>query len=109
MVSGSDLEGLPQGFLPLRRVERWFLIVLCRPIATGVSSEPATNREIETEMCYAADRVKWLLRTLILRFGLADSPGDQRALLADIVLSRGILRPEDCLGAQLARRYRNIQ
>jgi hypothetical protein len=77
VAGGSDLEGLPQGFLPLRSLERWLLIELCRPIATGVSHEPATNREIETAMFYAADRVKWILSGLMLRFGIADIPGDQ--------------------------------
>ena len=82
--------------MPLSEHERAVLIALCRPIATSMSSTPATNVDIGEEIFLAVDAVKAHMRMLFDRFGLSDLPPEEkRHRLVSIVLGEGILGPQD--------------
>ena len=77
-------------------MERKVLIALCRPVLESSSATPATNPQIAAEVFISVDAVKAHLGVLFERFGLEDlRQHEKRIRLVAIVLSSGILVPDD--------------
>lgn len=82
--------------VPLTPTQRKVLVALCRPINDGVSTLPATNRQIADEVFLSVDAVKAQLRLLFDRFGLADLPqNEKRARLAQAAFAAGSVTARD--------------
>jgi len=81
----------------LTDMQRGVLIALCRPYRDGDSfSPPATNQQIADEVFLSVEAVKMHLRTLFLKFELADLPqNEKRARLAECALQFGVISPHD--------------
>lgn len=72
------------------------LVALCRPLNSGSSTSPATNKQIADEVFLSVDAVKAQLRLLFERFGLAElAQNEKRARLAQTALSSGAVAPRD--------------
>jgi pSer/pThr/pTyr-binding forkhead associated (FHA) protein len=76
--------------------QRRVLVALCRPLAEGERSTPASNEEIARELVLSLAAIKSHLRALFERFGLEDLPqNEKRARLAERALEGGIVRASD--------------
>jgi hypothetical protein len=76
--------------------QRRVLIALCRPLAGGERSTPATNDEIARELVLSLAAIKSHMRALFERFGLEDLPQNEKRLrLAERALAGGIVRSGD--------------
>ena len=72
--------------------QRRVLVALCRPIASGRLTAPATNREIADELVLSVDTVKGTLHELFEAFGVQDLPQNQkRGALAHRALQLGVV------------------
>ncbi|HWE12543.1 MAG TPA: FHA domain-containing protein [Solirubrobacteraceae bacterium] len=84
--------------------QRRVLIALCRPLADGERSTPATNDVIARELVLSIAAIKSHLRALFERFGLEDLPqNEKRVRLAERALAGGVVRTSD-LGPPLGPR-----
>jgi hypothetical protein len=94
--SASTARAANNPAVALSETQRKVLIALCRPIAEGNSTTPATNPDIATEIYLSVDAVKAHLRVLFDRFALSELPqNEKRSRLVSIVLSGGMLAPRD--------------
>ena len=86
-------------FQQLTDLQRRVLIALCRPYRDGGSfATPATNQQIASEVFLSIDAVKMHLRTLFLRFELAELPQNRkRAALAEFALQFGVISQRDLI------------
>lgn len=76
--------------------QRRVLIALCRPLADGERSTPATNDEIARELVLSVAAIKTHLRALFERFDLEDLPqNEKRGRLAERALAGGVVRMGD--------------
>ena len=77
--------------------QRRVLVALCRPLWEGGSfARPASNREIAEALHLTVAAVKTHLRTLFVRFEVADLPqNEKRARLAERAFADGALSPAD--------------
>jgi hypothetical protein len=73
------------------------LIALCRPYRDDSSfATPATNQQIAKELFLSVEAVKMHLRTLFMKFELADLPqNEKRARLAECALQYGVVSQRD--------------
>lgn len=72
------------------------LVALCRPIAGGERSTPASNDEIARELVLSLAAIKSHMRALFERFGLEDLPqNEKRVRLAERALEGGVVRASD--------------
>jgi hypothetical protein len=79
--------------------QRKVLIALCRPLAGGERSTPATNDEIARELVLSLAAIKSHMRALFERFGLEDLPqNEKRVRLAERALAGGVVRASDLDG-----------
>jgi hypothetical protein len=83
----------------LTDMQRRVLVALCRPYREGGSfATPATNQQIASEVFLSIDAVKMHLRTLFLRFELAELPQNRkRAALAECALQFGVISQRDLI------------
>ncbi len=81
----------------LTDLQRRVLVALCRPYRDGGTfATPATNQQIASEVFLSIDAVKMHLRTLFLRFELAELPQNRkRAALAECALQFGVISQRD--------------
>ena len=78
--------------VPMTAAQRRVLVALCRPLAGGPYSVPASNREIADELFLTVDTVKGTLSRLFEAFGLEDVPQNhKRAALARRALEAGLV------------------
>ncbi len=72
-------------------------MALCRPFRDGEAfARPASNREIADALNLTVAAVKTHLRTLFVRFGLADLPqNEKRGRLVQRAFEEGVLSPVD--------------
>jgi pSer/pThr/pTyr-binding forkhead associated (FHA) protein len=98
------IEGTQRGTAPssqlrdidLSAAQRRVLVALCRPVATGAYSLPASNQEIADELFLSVNTVKSHLRRLAGQFGVTDLPkNQQRARLVELALQAGIVSERD--------------
>jgi hypothetical protein len=76
--------------------QRKVLVALCRPLAGGERSTPATNDEIARELVLSLAAIKSHMRALFERFGLEALPqNEKRVRLAERALSGGVVRASD--------------
>jgi hypothetical protein len=76
--------------------QRRLLLALCRPLAAGPYSAPASNRQIADQLFLSLDTVKGTLTQLFEAFGLEDVPPNQkRAALAQRALEAGVVRRDE--------------
>lgn len=76
--------------------QRKVLIALCRPLAGGERSTPATNDEIARELVLSLAAIKSHMRVLFERFGLEELPqNEKRVRLAERALAAGVVRASD--------------
>lgn len=76
--------------------QRKVLIALCRPLAGGERSTPATNDEIARELVLSLAAVKSHMRALFERFGIESLPqNEKRVRLAERALAGGVVRASD--------------
>jgi len=76
--------------------QRRVLIALCRPLADGERSTPATNDEIARELVLSIAAVKSQMRAMFERFGLEELPqNEKRVRLAERALAGGVVRASD--------------
>jgi pSer/pThr/pTyr-binding forkhead associated (FHA) protein len=76
--------------------QRRVLLALCRPLAGGRYTVPASNRQIAEELVLTVDTVKGALTQLFEAFGLEDVPPNQkRAALALRALEGGVVRRDE--------------
>jgi FHA domain len=76
--------------------QRKVLVALCRPLAGGERSTPATNDEIARELVLSLAAIKSHMRALFERFGLEDLPqNEKRVRLAERALGGGVVRASD--------------
>jgi len=76
--------------------QRRVLVALCRPLAGGERSTPATNDEIARELVLSLAAIKSHMRAMFERFGLEDLPQNEKRLrLAERALAGGIVRSGD--------------
>jgi pSer/pThr/pTyr-binding forkhead associated (FHA) protein len=88
----------PTGNAPeLSPAQKRVLVALCRPFRDGGSfARPASNKEIAEALHLTVAAVKTHLRTLFVRFGVADLPqNEKRARLAERAFEEGALSPAD--------------
>jgi pSer/pThr/pTyr-binding forkhead associated (FHA) protein len=79
--------------------QRRVLTALCRPLAEGERSTPATNEEIARELVLSVAAIKTHLRALFERFGVEDLPqNEKRVRLAELALAGGVVRTSDLVG-----------
>jgi hypothetical protein len=79
--------------------QRKVLVALCRPLAGGERSTPATNDEIARELVLSLAAVKSHMRALFERFGIEDLPqNEKRVRLAERALAGGVVRASDLDG-----------
>ena len=79
--------------------QRKVLVALCRPLASGKRSMPATNDEIARELVLSLAAIKSHMRALFERFGLEDLPqNEKRVQLAERALAAGVVRAGDLAG-----------
>jgi pSer/pThr/pTyr-binding forkhead associated (FHA) protein len=72
------------------------LVALCRPMAEGERSTPASNEEIARELVLSLAAIKSHLRALFERFGLEDLPqNEKRARLAERAMEGGVVGASD--------------
>jgi hypothetical protein len=87
-----------QGVPSVSEAQRRVLLELCRPLASEGRTMPATNQEIAQRLVLSLPAVKNHLRILFDRFGLEDTPQNQkRILLAERALEFGLVRAADLL------------
>ena len=68
------------------------LVVLCRPLlARDLFTEPASTREIATELVVSEAAVKQHLANLYDKFGVGRGDDHRRARLANEALRRGVV------------------
>ena len=80
--------------------QRRVLVALCRPMAEGERSTPASNEEIARALVLSLAAIKSHLRALFERFGLEDLPqNEKRVRLAERALEGGIVRASDLGGS----------
>ncbi len=81
----------------LTDTQRRVVVALCRPLRDGESfSTPATNQQIADELCLSVDAVKMHLRTLFIKFELAQLPqNEKRTRLAETALQFGVVSQQD--------------
>jgi pSer/pThr/pTyr-binding forkhead associated (FHA) protein len=81
----------------LSPAQKRVLVALCRPFgAGGAFARPASNKEIAEELHLTVAAVKTHLRTLFLRFEVADLPqNEKRVRLAEQAFAQGALAPAD--------------
>jgi hypothetical protein len=94
------LQTLAVPTIPVPQVsdaQRRVLIALCRPLSgEDERTAPATNEQIASELVLSLSAVKGHLRVLFSRFGLDDTPQNQkRLLLAERALAMSVVRPAD--------------
>lgn len=76
--------------------QRKVLVALCRPLADGTRSTPATNDEIARELVLSVAAIKSHLRVLFERFDLGELPqNEKRTRLAESALSHGVVHISD--------------
>ncbi len=82
---------------PLTDTQRRVLVALCRPLRDGEGfSTPATNQQIADELFLSVDAVKMHLRTLFIKFELAQLPqNEKRTRLAETALQFGVVSQQD--------------
>jgi hypothetical protein len=82
--------------ISLTPMQRKVLIALCRPVHEGVSTIPATNRQIAEEVVLSVDGVKAHMRALFDRCGLSELPqNEKRARLVATALVSGLIDPRE--------------
>ncbi len=81
----------------LTDTQRRVVVALCRPLRDGEGfSTPATNQQIADELCLSVDAVKMHLRTLFIKFELAQLPqNEKRTRLAETALQFGVVSQQD--------------
>lgn len=80
----------------LSDAQRRVLVALCRPLADGERSTPATNDEIARELVLSLAAIKSQMRALFERFGLEELPqNEKRVRLAERALAGGVVRAGD--------------
>ena len=81
----------------LSPAQKRVLVALCRPFRSGAAfARPASNREIAEELHLSVAAVKTHLRTLFVRFDVAELPQNQkRAELVQRAFEEGALTPGD--------------
>lgn len=92
-VSTHDRPGLGE----LTETQRRVVVALCRPYRDDSSfATPATNQQIADELFLSVEAVKMHLRTLFVKFELADLPqNEKRARLAECALQYGVISQRD--------------
>lgn len=92
----STMEGLPFEAPEVSDAQRRVLVALCRPLADGTRSMPATNDAIAHELVLSLAAVKSHLRLLFERFGVEHLPQNEKRLrLAEKALTAGVVRAAD--------------
>ncbi len=95
--SGDETVGADAGPVLTRR-EREILIALCGPMFSGdVFREPASTRQIASELVITEAAVKQHLSRLYDKFGIYDQEG-RRARLANEAIRRGAVSTAEILG-----------
>jgi pSer/pThr/pTyr-binding forkhead associated (FHA) protein len=81
----------------LTPAQKRVLVALCRPFQDGGDfARPASNQQIADALTLTVAAVKTHLRTLFVRFGVADLPqNEKRARLVQIAFEEGVLSPVD--------------
>ena len=81
----------------LSPAQKRVLVALCRPFAAGGAfARPASNKEIAEELHLTVAAVKTHLRTLFIRFEVADLPqNEKRARLVERAFEQGALSAVD--------------
>jgi DNA-binding CsgD family transcriptional regulator len=75
----------------LTPMQRRVLVALCRPLASGEATVPATNRAIAEELVLSVEAVKTHMRALFAKFAVEDLPQNQkRARLAELAKRAGV-------------------
>jgi FHA domain len=96
LAADSTMVAAHSPQIVLSPMQRKVIIALCRPVHTGISAMPATNREIADEVFLTVDAVKAHLRVLFDRYGLSDLPqNEKRARLVATALVSGELDPRE--------------
>jgi predicted component of type VI protein secretion system len=95
-AESTAAAGFGPPIMPLSPMQRKVLIALSRPVHSGQSPSPATNRQIAEEVYLSVDAVKAHLRVLYGRYDLNHLPqNEKRAQLVATALESGVLDPRE--------------
>jgi DNA-binding CsgD family transcriptional regulator len=98
-IEGAEARTAPSSALSavdLSPAQRRVLAALCRPVAGGHYSLPASNQDIADELVLSVNTVKTHLRRLAGLFGVSELPkNQQRAQLVELALQSGSITDRD--------------